>query len=106
MKKWMVSANFKWVLGAVLVLVVGGWGWWKYGAGQVNAVKDGEVIIKMTEDGFKPDHIHIKKGTKVRFVNKDKVFHWPASDFHPTHGLYPEFDPRVPIAMGKEWDFV
>ena len=65
----------------------------------------GEQVIRMTEDGFVPDVIIITKGTKIRFLNADTLAHWPASDLHPSHTLYPEFDPHMPIESGKEWDF-
>ena len=62
-------------------------------------------IIKMTSDGFSPEAITIKKGETVTWVNEDKDFHWPASNLHPTHLIYPEFDPREPVAPGETWSF-
>lgn len=59
----------------------------------------------MTENGFVPEEITIRRGTKVRFVNQDSLWRWPASDLHPTHSVYPEFDPREAIAPSKEWEF-
>ena len=61
--------------------------------------------VEMIEDGFKPDILAIKVGTTVTFINKDKVFRWPASDLHPTHTIYSEFDPKQPIAPETEWSF-
>jgi plastocyanin len=46
-----------------------------------------EVLI--TSSGFIPSTLTIKVGDTVTFVNKDSKPHWPASDFHPTHRLYP-----------------
>ena len=69
-------------------------------------IQSGEVTVKMTKDGFIPDKIHVTAGTKVRFVNEDSFWHWPASDIHPSHSIYPEFDPREPIAPQTEWTFV
>lgn len=68
-------------------------------------VYEGEAVVEMTEDGFVPEHITVKKGTKVRFVNKDKYAHWPASDLHPSHTIYPEFDPKKPIKAEDQWSF-
>lgn len=65
----------------------------------------GDTTITMTPDGFIPDRIHIARGTRVRFMNTDTLAHWPASDLHPSHGIYPLFDPRTPIAPGEEWVF-
>ncbi len=64
------------------------------------------IVIRMTEDGFLPSEISIKKGDTVIFENTDTNPHWPASDVHPTHDRYPEFDPKEPIASGESWSFV
>ena len=50
--------------------------------------------------------IKVKKGTEIVFKNTDTKSHWPASDFHPTHGIYPEFDPLKGINSGEEWSIV
>lgn len=65
----------------------------------------GEQTIRMTEDGFVPDTMMVHQGTKIRFLNVDMLAHWPASDLHPSHTLYAEFDPHMPIDSSKEWDF-
>lgn len=67
---------------------------------------EGEAIIIISDEGFSPSEIKIKIGTKVKFVNQSKYWHWPASDLHPTHTLYPEFDPKKPVGPGEEWNFV
>lgn len=67
---------------------------------------EGEAIIIMTNDGFFPSEIRIKAGANVRFINDSKYWHWPASDLHPSHTLYSEFDPKKPIGPGEEWSFV
>lgn len=64
------------------------------------------VTILMEKDQFAPDTIEIKKGTKVIFKNEDIEDRWPASNLHPTHGIYPEFDPQQPITVGGQWSFV
>lgn len=65
-----------------------------------------DFTITITEEGFSSDPIKIAKGTRVIFVNKGTSPHWPASDFHPTHGIYPEFDPLKGINFGEEWSLV
>jgi plastocyanin len=74
-----------------------------------------DVTINMTDEGFSPGEASIKVGQTVKFVNDadpscnpqspDCNF-WPASNPHPTHEIYPEFDPREPIAPGEAWMFV
>jgi len=63
------------------------------------------AVVEMTPDGFNPNQITIDLNSSVIFVNKDKESRWPASNTHPTHQLYPEFDPRRPIKPGESWGF-
>jgi plastocyanin len=63
------------------------------------------VIISMEDDDYQPSEITIKKGTTVEFINKSSDWRWPASNLHPTHDIYSEFDPKEPIASGKTWSF-
>ncbi len=65
-----------------------------------------EVKIALKDSSFDPSSLNIKKCTKVVFQNLGEKEHWPASDLHPTHGIYPEFDPQKPIAPNAEWSFV
>lgn len=62
-------------------------------------------MIKMKDDTFESATITIKKGEKVTLVNKGKNLHWPASNIHPTHGIYPEFDSKVGVEPGASWSF-
>lgn len=65
-----------------------------------------EEFITIQNMKFSPSFLSIKRCTKVTFINNDTIPHWPASDIHPTHGIYPEFDPKKPIQPGKKWYFV
>lgn len=65
----------------------------------------GDFTIKITPEGFSPEEITIKKGQTITWVNETDEFRWPASNLHPTHGIYPEFDPQEPIAPGESWSF-
>jgi plastocyanin len=62
-------------------------------------------VIEMTPDGFSPSEITIDVNSSVIFINKDKESRWPASNVHPTHDIYPEFDPKKPILPGESWAF-
>lgn len=59
----------------------------------------------MTSNGFEPQEVTIDNNSTVIFINQDKQQRWPASNVHPTHDLYPEFDPKGPIEQGKDWSF-
>lgn len=63
------------------------------------------VEVRMTASGFSPATFTIEKGTIVRWINSDSRPHWPASTVHPTHQIYPAFDPKHPIAVGEIWEF-
>jgi plastocyanin len=67
--------------------------------------KAGTNIIHLTSSGFVPQNITISKGESITFENKDTVQHWPASNIHPTHTKYFEFDPKKGLEEGEEWTF-
>jgi plastocyanin len=58
-----------------------------------------------TDQGYEPNHLVVKKGDTVNFVNQTDGFFWPASNLHPSHLIYSEFDPKQPIAVGETWSF-
>lgn len=62
-------------------------------------------VIKMTTNGFEPQEVTLDENSTLIFKNDDKVPRWPASNIHPTHDLYPEFDPKGEIAPGESWSF-
>ncbi len=67
---------------------------------------DGDAVITMGEDSYEPQNVRIKVGSKVTFVNAAGTPRWPASDLHPSHLIYSEFDPKTQIANGAKWEFV
>ena len=62
--------------------------------------------INLTEDGFVPSAITVAKGDTIVFTTTRAKTFWPASDLHPTHGIYPEFDPKEPIEANQSWSFL
>lgn len=64
------------------------------------------ATIIMDGKKFIPEKVTIKKWEKVKWVNQGKEAHWPASNLHPTHEIYPEFDPLEGVQPGKSWTFV
>jgi plastocyanin len=66
----------------------------------------GAVRVSYTDSGFSPRDITVAKGQTVTFVNNSTHDMWPASDDHPTHTIYPEFDPKRRIAAGDSFSFV
>lgn len=66
---------------------------------------DKSQVVLVKDGSFSPSTLTIQKNTRVVFKNTGNRPHWPASDFHPTHGIYPEFDPQEGIAPGSEWGY-
>lgn len=61
--------------------------------------------VVLTKNGFEPSKLTVFIGSSVRFRSSaDRVF-WPASNYHPTHGIYPAFDPKKEIGKGETWTF-
>lgn len=63
------------------------------------------ATVTASSDGFLPRQTTVEAGAIVTFVNKDTVPRWPASNLHPTHYIYPEFDPKGPVPPGQSWQF-
>jgi plastocyanin len=63
----------------------------------------GSVVVHVTEEGFDPASVEVQSGDTVVFENVDDEGHWPASDDHPTHEIYPTFDPKKPIQPATSW---
>ncbi len=61
--------------------------------------------VSYTADGFIPKDITIKAGDSVRFANNSASLMWVASDNHPTHELYSEFDQKTAVPNGGVYTF-
>lgn len=72
---------------------------------EILALAEQPNSIKMNGSEFSPKSLSIKAGNSVNFVNLDTEEHWPASDDHPSHQIYSNFDPRRPIKVGESWSF-
>jgi hypothetical protein len=64
------------------------------------------IVVSMTKQGFEPSVFTVGRGQVVEFRNiTEDAYFWPASDLHPTHELYSEFDPLEPVSPGEVWSF-
>ncbi|MBI4093703.1 cupredoxin domain-containing protein [Candidatus Kaiserbacteria bacterium] len=89
------------LLGAALLVVIAAvvlW-WW---SGRPT-VYEGAATVTLTDSRFEPKELHIRVGTAVTFKTTRPNQFWPASNLHPEHSMYPEFDPKEPIASGDSW---
>lgn len=65
---------------------------------QPGAPKIETITVTYSDEGFSPKEVIIARGSTVNFVNKSQIPLWVASDPHPEHTNYPEFD----VAYGKD----
>lgn len=63
------------------------------------------LTIEYTDGGYIPGTLNIKKGETVTFINKSKRSMWVASDNHPTHTIYSEFDQKGLSRAGETYSF-
>lgn len=65
----------------------------------------GEHVFVMTDDGYTPTDMTIELGETIVFKNSGSDDRWPASNIHPTHAIYSEFDAMKPVLPGESWSF-
>lgn len=63
------------------------------------------AAITVTNKGFMPETISVKKGTIITFTNKDKKDHGVAADPHPSHNSVPGFDSQTSLDKGQSYSF-
>src|SRR3989344_6167964 len=92
---------------AVMAVCIVGLTWYMYRlTPPTSIVLDGAMTIILTQNGFDPDVITIKKGTTITFKTTTDLSFWPASNLHPDHTIYSAFDPKHPIRPDESWSFV
>lgn len=79
------------------------------GGGEPGTEGEGKIAISQiftvtyTDEGYSPRTITIKLGDTVEFLNESSGKFWPASAVHPTHEIYPEFDPKRELGAGETY---
>lgn len=63
------------------------------------------VTVSYNDKGFSPEVVEIAQGGTVTFKNEGSRDVWVASNDHPTHLLYPEFDAKKGYTPGSEYQF-
>jgi len=76
-----------------------------FSRGSLLTNQDNSFIVTLGKAGFEPQEITIKKGETVTFKTEREVPFWPASDIHPNHTIYPQFDVREPVLPDQTWSF-
>lgn len=75
---------------------------------KMNGVAQGApmtYIVRAYGAGFVPPSLTVRLGDTVRWINVDADRVWPASDDHPAHLIYPEFDALRNLTPGEEYSF-
>lgn len=71
----------------------------------VDARGQEKVSIVLTDEGFAPRYVRISAGTEIVFTTTRSYQFWPASNEHPAHTIFPDFDPRRPLEPNEAWSF-
>ena len=111
------TKNYLYIIGVmgVLAILIGGYAFKNQDKTEkTTLVAESPVVekvaifeVKYTTAGFSPVTLTVKKGTTVKFVNTSGQKMSVASDPHPSHTNYPEFDQFKSDAKGKdEYSFV
>lgn len=64
-----------------------------------------ENTVTFGAGGYSPNYIKIHIGEPVTFKNEREEPFWPASNLHPTHEIYSEFDPKRQLGKNETWSF-
>lgn len=63
------------------------------------------LTVEYTNDGYVPQTLNVTRGETVTFINKSSRSMWVASDNHPTHTIYPEFDQKGLSRVEETYSF-
>ena len=100
---------------ALVVLVVLGFGGYYFflrpiplsplDQSKISELSKQELTVVYTNEGYTPNSLTIKKGQTVKFINLSDRMSWTASNDHPTHTIYPEFDEKRTSKKGETYTF-
>ncbi|MBI2098429.1 MAG: cupredoxin domain-containing protein [Candidatus Wildermuthbacteria bacterium] len=119
------------LIGAILVLLVGGGIWYFTQNQQTQTPEQNQIaptptpqnnqtneqteqpedtentqrVIRYTDTGYTPNTLTVSQGETIVFHNESSKDMWPASAPHPTHTNYPEFDAKRAILPGETYEF-
>lgn len=99
-----MKLTFYTIVGVLLLTITGGYYFLSRGGKEMvppaavseTAVAPMKATIVYSDSGFSPQTVTIAKGGQVEFINKSSMPLWVASNPHPAHTDYPEFDtPKI-----------
>ncbi|RJQ28823.1 hypothetical protein C4571_02925 [Candidatus Parcubacteria bacterium] len=62
-------------------------------------------LVSIEAERFNPETVIISRGDTIEWINNHIFPSWPASDEHPTHTNYPEFDALRGFQKGEKFSF-
>jgi plastocyanin len=62
-------------------------------------------VVRMEADSFSPPTLTVQMGETVTLENASGDDKWPASDVHPTHEEYADFDAGRAVLDGESYEF-
>ncbi len=62
-------------------------------------------VVTYSATGFNPSSMTVKAGTTVTFKNETTGSMWVASDPHPAHTTYSDFDAKKGYAPGESYSY-
>lgn len=63
-------------------------------SGSESVLPASDNVVTLTENGFEPANLVVPVGAEVQFVNESGQGMWVASDPHPVHTDYADFDQK------------
>lgn len=62
-------------------------------------------FVELSDNGFDPRELTVSQGDTVKFTTVRNKYFWPASNTHPTHDIYADFDAKNAVAPNAFWSF-
>ena len=95
------------LISLVIVAGLGVGAWVVFGkkAPKEPAAEQPVAYVDITAEGFSPQTLHVEKGTKVVWMNRDAAPHQVASDPYPDRSALPELFSKQPLAAEATYSF-
>jgi len=78
-----------------------------FSSGEEQVLPPDILVVEVVYDGssYSPSEVNILVGDIVIFKNESEKSFWPASNNHPTHTIYSEFDSKKSSPAGESFQF-
>ena len=99
---WQTHPRRRWVYVALVLLLIGVGTWWLVSKDEGTKSPDilPSVVINISDEGFTPATLLVKKGQAVTWENGDAAPHRVAANPYPEHTELPDLDSQVSVSPG------